>query len=358
MNLGRKQIVFLGIFLFSAVFGNLQNVWAAELIGVKMQPSIIEERADPGQTYSWTLRATNVGVKTQELYVVKRDISSLSEAGKPIFANLGEKTGLELAAWVQIASGPFAIAPGETKDIPFSINVPQNASPGAHLGSIFLSSEPVRPETTGIGIGYQVATIISLRIAGDVAEEAMLREFRTDKTVYGKPEVNLITKIENLGNVIVKPRGPVEITNMFGKKVATLKMNESAAAILPNEVRRFEVLWQDNGLAFGKYDAVMSLGYGEDGRKTISAAASFWILPGKLVGFTLGGIILLFLIIFITVKLYVKGKLRNLSQQTSAGSAGGMAAPARPMSTSAILVLCLFSLLLAAVILWGFLAVL
>ena len=215
----------------------------------------------------------------------------------------------------------------------------------------------MRPETTGIGIGYQVATIISLRVAGDIAEEAGLREFRTDKKIYGKPEVNFITKIENLGNVIIKPRGPVEITNMFGKKVATLKMNESAAAILPMEVRRFEILWQDNGLALGKYEAVMSLGYGEDGRKTISAALSFWVLPGKFVGFSLGGIALFFLLIVVAVKLYVRRKLRRFSQQTSPGSSGGMATPARPTSVRAIIVLCLLSLLLLAVIIWGFLAI-
>jgi hypothetical protein len=188
-----------------------------------------------------------------------------------------------------------------------------------------------------------------LRVAGDVVEEAMLREFRTDKKIYGKAEVNFITKVENLGNVIVKPRGPVDITNMFGKKVATLKMNEPAGAILPKEVRRFETLWQDSGLAFGKYEAVMSLGYGEDGIKTISAATGFWVLPGKLIGFTLGGIVVLFLLIFVAVKLYVKRKLGHLSQPTSSA--------VRPMSTSAMLVLCLFYLLLAAVILWGFLAI-
>ena len=356
MTLGRNKILFLGIFLFGIALGSLQTAKAEELIGIKMQPSIIEERAEPGQTYSWTLRATNVGAKAQEFYVVKRDISGLSEEGKPIFANFGEKTGLELVAWIQIAPGPFIIAPGETKDIPFSINIPQNVFPGAHLGSIFLSSEPVRPETTGIGIGYQVATIISLRVAGEVAEEAMIREFRTDKKIYGWPEVKFITKVENLGNVIVKPRGPVEITNMFGKKVATLKMNESAAAILPLAVRRFETLWQDNGLAFGKYEAVMSLGYGEDERKTISAIASFWVLPGKLVGFTLGGVAALFLLIFVAVKLYVKRKLGNLSQQNRQDSSGAVA-PTRPMSLSAVLTLCLFYLLLAAVILWGFLAI-
>lgn len=317
MTLGRKQILFLGIFIFSIVFGNLINVRAAEeSAGIKMQPSIIEERANPGQTYFWTLRATNVGAETQNFYVIKRDISGLSEEGRPIFANFGEKTGLELVSWMQITPGPIAIAPGETKDIPFSIIVPQNASPGTHLGSVFLGPEPVRPEVSGIGITYQVVTIISLRIAGDIVEEAIIREFRTDKQIYGKPEVNFIAKVENLGNVIVKPRGPVEITNMFGKKVATLKMNESAAAVLPNEVRRFETLWRDEGLAFGKYEAVMSLGYGEDGRKTISVASSFWILPGKLVGFILGGVIFLFLLIVMAVKLYLKRKLRYLSQKT------------------------------------------
>lgn len=356
MNLDRKKILLLGVFLFGVIFGNLPNARAEELVGVKMSPSIIEERADAGQTYSWTLRATNVGAKTQELYVIKRDISGLSEEGKPVFADFGEKTGLELVAWVQIAPGPFTIAPGETKDIPFSIAIPSGASSGAHLGSVFLASEPVRPETSGIGIGYQVATIISLRIAGDVTEEVMLREFRTDKKIYGKPEVNFITRVENLGNVIVKPRGPIDITNMLGKKVATLKMNEPAGAVLPNEVRRFETLWQDNGLAFGKYEAVMSLGYGEDGRKTISAALAFWILPRQLIGLVLGGLLLLFLLIFIAVKLYVRRQLRNFSQKNSQNQSGGMVLQ-HPVSRNAWVILFAFYLLLTVAVLWAFFAI-
>jgi hypothetical protein len=81
--------------------------------------------------------------------------------------------------------------------------------------------------TTGAAVGYDVANIVSIRVAGDVSEGAEIRQFSTDQFVYGSTDVNFTLRIENLGNVLVRPSGPLEITNMFGKTVATLVFNES-----------------------------------------------------------------------------------------------------------------------------------
>lgn len=184
------------------------------------------------------------------------------------------------------------------------------------MGAVFLSKIAERPKESGVGFGYRVATIINFRVAGDVLEEAWIREFRADKSIYSRPKVTFIARIENLGNTVIKPRGPLEITDMFGKKAATLRVNDAGGAIFPKSVRRFETSWQGEGLAFGRYQVVMSLVYGEESRKTITSLLSFWILPLHIIIPILGGLLLLILVIVFSVKLHIRGKIRELRRAT------------------------------------------
>jgi len=291
-------------------------VGAQEATGVRIQPSLIEERVDPGQVFSSILRVTNLDSETKTFYIVKRNINGLTERGEPIFAAEQEETGYEISSWVKLAQDSVTIPGKATKEIPFSIVVPGNASPGGHFGGIFVSFAPPRPKETGVGVGFQVGTIINLRISGEVIEEAQIREFRTDKTIYSKPEVKFITRVENAGNVLIRPRGPLEITDFFGKKVATLRVNDEGAGIFPKTIRPFETSWQGEGLVFGRYQVVMSLVYGADGRKTISDTLSFWVLPLNIILPIVGGILGILLAIVVFVKLHIRKRLRQIQEMT------------------------------------------
>lgn len=308
------------LFIISAVLLGISTplyLHAQGSTGLRIQPAIIEERVDPGQTFSSVLRATNLGSETKTFYILKRNISHISSAGTPIFVGEEEEvTGFEVTSWIKISFESITIAVGKTKEIPFSIEVPEDATPGGHFGGIFLSLTPQRPEETGIGIGYQVGTIINLRISGEIFEEAQIREFRTDKAIYRKPEVTFITRVKNAGNVLIRPRGPLDITDFFGKKVATLRINDSGAGVFPQTVRQFETTWKGEGLAFGRYQAITSLVYGEEGRKTISGTLSFWIIPLNIVLPVVGGIIALILVVFVFIKLYIRRKLRKIRETT------------------------------------------
>ncbi|MFA5174918.1 MAG: hypothetical protein WC430_00630 [Patescibacteria group bacterium] len=280
-------------------------------VGIKVQPSIIEEKVEPGQTFSSVLHASNLGAEKSLYYVIKRDISSLDSEGHPIFAKEGEKTGYEISSWIQITSEAVEISGGGTVDIPYSITVPKDAAPGGHFGSIFLGTDPSRTEESGVGINYQVGTIINLRIAGEASEEARVREFFTDKAVYFKPSIKFTTGIENNGNTLIKPRGPIEIINNFGRKIAVLKMNDDAAAVFPGASRQFELVWSTDEILFGRYQAVMSLAYGDEEIRTISDDLSFWVLPLGIILPSAGAILALFALAYIFAKLHIRKKLRQ-----------------------------------------------
>lgn len=299
------------VFLLGALFFFSSQVLAQESESIKIQPTLVEEKVEPGKSFSSVLSATNLGAASQTYKVSVRDIESIDGEGHPVFTKEHEATGFELSSWVTIPRPEITIAPGATVEVPFTVTVPGDASPGGHFGTIFLSTNGEKPKTVGASVGYQVGAILSFQIAGDIHEEARIRQFTSDKSVYGEPKATFHVKVENLGNTLVRPRGLLEIVDMFGKKTVTLNLNDSEAAILPHSTREFTVTWDDDRVRMGKYQAIATLEYGTDVKHTIFQELSFWIIPSKVVLPVLGIIFLVALILYIWVKLYIRKKMKE-----------------------------------------------
>lgn len=304
---------------------------AQDSVSIKMQPAIIEDLADPGTVFRTTIAVTNLSDSEKLFYLIARDITALSETGTPIFAATGEETPYSLSSWIRFGIPSVTLASGEMREIPVSVFVPRDAEPGGHFAGLFVSLKPPKLTATGTGVGYEVATIISLQVAGDITEDARIREFSTGKLIYTKAEVDFNTVVQNMGNVLVRARGPLEITDIFGKKVATLVVNDQGAVVLPDSNREFKSVWTGEGLSIGRYQAVLGLVYGNNGRKTITATTSFWVLPLNFMLVTLVGIIGFIVIFFTATHLYIR---RKLVQMDKAGSGRERAAYAQGHSSS------------------------
>lgn len=313
----------LVVFLVASVlvFSNpLSNIAHAQqnAAGVGINPAVIDpaEKFAPGDNAEFTVKVSNLSGKDQTYYLSKRDIIGQGDGGAPIFAdNNGERTGYELTDWINLESTELFIPAGEDREMKFLMRVPDTAAPGSHFGSVIVTVEPPEIRSSGASIGYEVANIIHVRIKGDVIEEARIRQFSTDKYIYGSTDVEFNVLIENEGNTLVKPAGPLEVNNMFGKQVALLNFNDSQAGVFPktshsNGRRDYVVNWEDEAPGFGRYEAIISAAYGEDGSiKTMSSTVTFWILPMNIVGPALIGLATLLLVLVVTVKLYVRRSL-------------------------------------------------
>lgn len=307
--------VFAVAFLF--VFVLLPaNAFAQDSAGIGLSPSLIEAGADPGEVLKRSVTVTNLSRDEQEYFLYTRDISGVNDGGAPIFAEENtERTGYELTEWITLSADSITLLPGQERTIEVTIAVPETASPGSHFGGIFISKEPPRLRSSGAGVGFQVANIVSIRVAGDAVENAQIRSFSTDQFVYGAANVEFLARIENKGNVLVRPVGPLEIHNMFGSKVATVIFNDSQNGVFPNSVRDFKLVWANEGLNFGRYEASLSVVYGEQGKSqsTISSSATFWILPMQIIKPALIVLGVLLIGSYIAVRLYVRRTVARMS---------------------------------------------
>lgn len=307
-----KKFVFLALFFLLFV---PHSTFAQQASGIGLKPSLIEEGADPGEVLKRSISVTNLSDTEQTYFLFTRDIVTVRDGGVPVYAEEGaEKTGFELSEWVELGLQEVHLQPGQEQEVPVTITVPENATPGSHFGGIFISMQPPRLRSVGASVGYDVANIVSIRISGDVTQSALIRSFQTDNLVYGKTDVTFKAQIENKGNVLIRPYGPIEVFNMFGKKVATMTLNDSQGGVFPFTRRDFQINWTDEGFNFGRYQALLSVVYGEEGRvATITSTASFWILPMDIITPALIILGVLLLASYIAVRMYVRRTLATMS---------------------------------------------
>lgn len=308
----------------SLFFFTVLTAFAQPAAGVGIRPAVINDRMDPGELRQYSLQLNNLSGTDQTYYLSRRDILGVREGGVPIFStNIAEKTGFELSEWITLEKTEVFIPVGGTETVNFVLEVPKEATPGSHFGGVIISVEPPEMKSSGASIGYEVANIISIRIAGDAKDQAKIRQFSTSKYIYSKTEVDFAVTIENEGNTLVTPAGPLEVFNMFGKRVATLPFNESQAGIYPktavsNGMRDFDISWQDDGIGFGRYEAMLSAVYGEEGNKnTLTSTVSFWVLPMNIIGPAALILAVLLLVIYVAIRIYVRRSIAMMSAGSS-----------------------------------------
>jgi hypothetical protein len=301
-----RQVLFGALLFISAYVFSVPSALAQEA-GIKLIPATIEDLADPGATLVEEIQVTNVSGEDKEYYVYKRDIIGVEEGGSPIFAeDVAEKTSFEISEWISFQAERIAVRAGETVILPVIITVPADASPGSHFGGVFVSAEPPKLREMGAGVGYEVAAIVSIRISGDVIDDARIRSFSTDKLFYSTKNVKFSAKLENQGNILIRPRGPLEIKSSLGGDAHMLTVNESLAGVFPGTVREINFEWNDEGIGFGRYEAILALSYeGDGGQKTIDASLVFWVFPLKIILPILFGFLGILLIGYLLTRYYI-----------------------------------------------------
>ena len=263
----------------------------AQVTGVQISPLRIEESVDPGEVLREEIKVTNLSDSTTTFYIYLMDFKAKGEGGQAQLLPSGSEEGRFMSSWIKATSTGIVFMPGEKKKIPISIEVPEDIGPGGYYGAMALGTVPPKIEAGGVAIavGQQAGILTLLRVSGDVVEDALIREFSADKDFYSTPfKVNFVTRVQNLGNVHIKPHGLIEITNMLGRKVTTLRINDAGTNVLPDSIRRFENSWEGD-FGFGRYTATLSLSFGTfayeggEGRQTLYAQRSFWIIPWRMI---------------------------------------------------------------------------
>jgi hypothetical protein len=305
-----SRAVFVAIALVLIFPGAL---FAQERVSFKISPTLIEENAVPGKSIPMVVHLQNLGTEKMTLYPIARNITGVGADQHPVYATAKDANEFELASWVSYEESELTISPGEKRDLHFTVKFPENARPGSHMAGIFLADKPSQEIKQGSSIGFEVGAIMHFRMAGEVIDDTRIREFFSTKIIYGTAYVPFTIRLENVGNSLARPRGIIDITNMFGKKVASLPVNEEGAAVFPKAMREFNATWNPEDMQIGRFEALVALSIeGANGAQTISRVLQFWVIPMNILAPVLGGLFSFILIVYILLRLYVRRQLRGV----------------------------------------------
>jgi len=318
------------------------NKAQAAVGNVTISPPKFEETVNTGDKIDKLVKITNNSAQAVTLTPIVQDFAAAKdEGGNPTFVDPSEVNGsFSLATWINMDRTPITIKPQETAKIPFSILVPREAEPGGHYGTLFF----VPPMAAGqIRIEQRIGSLILVRVNGEIKEEGTLKTFdiftnpdtviaenikKADRRrLFSSLPVTFTTRLEDTGNVHLKPQGKIEIRNIWGKKMKSigteimlnstgaitgekevdyLPVNNEGGNVLPGSTRKFNTIW-GKGSAFGLYSATLNITYGSSGKA--SAKLWFWVVNWIYI------VVFLIIVLLIVAIYFLSKKLKAGSQQ-------------------------------------------
>ncbi|MBP9759940.1 MAG: hypothetical protein KBD24_01070 [Candidatus Pacebacteria bacterium] len=285
-------------------------------------PPLFQLNLQPGESWSSEIRVVNSNPYDLTVYAEPVLFEPAGEGGRPNFIHaqsvdgmLGAPDPTTLAGWITVPSGGQTIVREQTLVLPLTITVPNDAVPGGHYAALLIGNKPSESgrEEGAMSVTSSIASLIFLRVAGDVLEQGRIRDFATEESMYERAQARLSLRFENEGNVHIQPQGDITIYNMFNKLRGTIPVNQANGYgnVLPGSIRKFTFIWEsDSGWwDIGRYRAEATLGYGLESKSFAQATTYFWVLPWMPLVQVLGGIVALLWFLGWAVRAYVRRAL-------------------------------------------------
>jgi len=293
-NSYQKRFLFpvIGGAVFFAAILSYPTVAFGQGIGISISPLTFEITANPGDKVSNVLKILNNSDSALMVQMKAEDFTAIGESGEVVVREeLNES--YSLAKWIRVEPEQFTLDPRGQQLVNFTIDVPVSGEPGGHYGSILAMIGGTAATGTGAAISQKVGSLLLLQVAGPVNELIFVKNFVAPSfSEYGP--ITIDARFENRGTVHLKPRGFVQITDIFGKQAANLSLSQKN--ILPGSVRKIDTVW-DEKILFGKYTATLTAIYGST-NEPLTATTTFWVIPWKItLGITLGVVLVLFILI-------------------------------------------------------------
>lgn len=345
-----KKIIFL-LTLISVISTGIilpKNSYAQSGgIDLTVSPSVIELAVNPGSSTKDKIRIKNNLSRPMKLMVNVSKLSPLPESGEAA-PSLETDESLK---WITIDNPNLELPANEWGEVNFSVNIPQTASFSYSYAINFapLTDDSINTNnTTKLKGELMVPLLVNVKQPGAKAQASIV-EFMPTEFINQYLPVEFKAKVNNSGNVYLKPRGNIFIRSMDNKQVAILEVNQNLGTILPQTNRQFINQWSngfivkepiiENGqplldsngkprtelkinwnkltdFRFGKYTANLILIY-DDGQRdvAIEGITSFWVIPYTMIAAILVTLTLILILGRWLLMWYIKKQVSRLANK-------------------------------------------
>jgi len=304
------SLLFLSLFFITDI--------NAKALSIGTAPTYEKLQLEPGEIYEDNFTVWNLETSTTTYYVKISSFEQIqNQAGSAIFLTEEDdaKNPYSASSWITVEKNILELIPNRNVTVDYTITVPEELAPGEYNAEIYFSSEEAEKQEATSAYSVLSSGIPILVIIGDdYAESAEIIDFYSTRKIYERPNfVTLITRIRNLGDTHITPKGDIVLTNILNQEVGRITFNDMDQSILRDNSGDYESVWDletyiDEGkIALGPITAEAIILYRRNnpGFSILSATTTFWIIPWKLI------ILILTVIIVIYVVLRLKKKKKK-----------------------------------------------
>lgn len=182
LTLHRRNCVLRSLVLVSAVTVALTarpaHAYADERLSVS--PAILERTVRPGEQITEQLTVRSDGSDPIQVEFQHADVG-FNEAYEPQFLedDVAQTVPFSTRGWFSVPQRRFTIGSRSSITVPLRITVPENATPGTHLGAAFFRTIPAEgtADKTGVMASARTGPIVILALAGGADPKPVLRRF-------------------------------------------------------------------------------------------------------------------------------------------------------------------------------------
>lgn len=190
---------------------------------------------DPGARLTDELVVTNHGDDPLRLDIYAADGYTTTAGQLDVLTR--ETDSAEVGSWLDPGVEQVRLDPGESADVPFTLRVPDDATPGDYAGAI-LTSRTVTAQEAGLDYETRSGVRVHLRVAGDLAPGLTLVdqhvEYHQNLNPFGPGDATVTYTVRNDGNVRLAAHQQVSVAGPFGWFRATGEADD-VPELLPGE---------------------------------------------------------------------------------------------------------------------------
>ena len=251
-----------------------------------VRPAKTEVTMSPGEEKQVMIRVANGTPAPIHVETSFEDVApntQRSAVDDPIRLLNGAKGDNSLKDILVTPKQAFDVLSAREMEIPITIHIPKNASPGGRYGAVVFQFAPIAPSgdhPTSVSVQSRIAALFFVRVSGEVKEEGKLVAFglfnnaKTTPSPTADMPLRMQVAYENTGAVHLDPYGRVTVSSLFG---ASFVLPIDPWSVLPHATRMREIDMTE-ALAPGYYTARLELNRGS---KDIvdEREVGFWVLP-------------------------------------------------------------------------------
>ncbi|WP_028046624.1 WxL protein peptidoglycan domain-containing protein [Cellulomonas sp. URHE0023] len=191
---------------------------------------------NPGGSVEDTLVVANHGATALDLAIHTAD-GYTTESGQ-LDLLTPEETSTGVGAWVASSTSTVTVQPDATVDVPFTVQVPDSATPGDYVGGIVTSLTQADTEE-GINVDRRLGVRITLHVGGEVqpslAVEGVAVAYHGTLNPFSAGDATISYTLHNTGNTTVSAQQVASAGGPFGWFTVHASDLEATPQLLPGE---------------------------------------------------------------------------------------------------------------------------